>query len=75
MLVVAPEARGVGVGRALAEACLARARRDEAEIFALHTSPIMSIALPMYLRMGFRFHSAAPKIHGVDYNLYTKDLR
>lgn len=75
MLVVSPGARGFGVGRALAEECLDRARRDRAKLFALHTSPIMSVALPMYLRMGFEFRSAVPKIHGVEYNLYTKALR
>ncbi len=74
VLVVSPHARGFGVGRALAEECLARARRDRAELLALHTSPIMSVALPMYLRMGFQFHSAVPSIHGVAYSLYIKSL-
>ena len=74
MLVVAPHSRGLGVGRALAEECLVRARRDGAQLFALHTSPIMSVALPMYLRMGFQLHSEVPSIHGVAYNLYTKAL-
>lgn len=75
MLVVSPSARGHGAGKALAEECLARARRDGAALFALHTSPIMSVALPMYLRMGFELHSPVPSIHGVEYNLYTKALR
>lgn len=74
MLVVSPRARGVGVGRALAEECLERARRDKAELFALHTSPIMSVALPMYERMGFRFLRDAPVIHGVRYGIYVKSL-
>src|SRR3954454_8483913 len=38
MLVVAPDSRGRGIGRALAAECLARARRDGASVFALHTS-------------------------------------
>ena len=74
MLVVAPEARGLGVGRALAEECLARATRDGAGRFALHTSELMQVALPMYQRMGFRWHSAAPDIHGVKYGVYIKEL-
>ncbi|MFD2367865.1 GNAT family N-acetyltransferase [Pseudoduganella sp. GCM10020061] len=74
MLVVAPEARGNGIARALAEECLARARRDGAEVFALHTSPIMEVALPMYLRMGFRRLRTAPLIHGVDYDVYVLSL-
>lgn len=75
MLVVAPQARGAGVGRILAEECLARARRDQAVVFALHTSPIMAVALPMYERMGFRFRCSAPAIHGVPYGVYVKSLR
>lgn len=74
MLVVAPEARGQGVGRALAEECLARARRDGADCFALHTSELMHVALPMYQRMGFRRIAPAPDIHGVNYSVYRKDL-
>ena len=74
MLVVAPGARGHGVGRALAEECLARARRDGAASFALHTSELMQVALPMYQRMGFSWHAAAPDIHGVKYGIYLNDL-
>ena len=74
MLVVAPEARGLGIAHALAEECLARGRRDGAHVFALHTSPIMEVALPMYLRMGFRRHRTAPLIHGVDYDIYLLPL-
>lgn len=74
MLVVTPSARGCGVGRALAEACIARARRDHAPLFALHTSSIMQVALPMYEHMGFTFLRAAPAIFGVAYGIYVKPL-
>lgn len=74
MLVVDPDARGRGIARKLSEECLARARRDGAHVFALHTSPIMEVALPMYLRMGFRRHRTAPLIHGVDYDIYLLPL-
>lgn len=74
MLVVSPAMRGRGVGRLLAEECLRRARRDGASVFALHTSPIMAVALPMYLRMGFRLHRSVPPIHGVRYDVYLKVL-
>lgn len=74
MLVVAPDARGLGVGRALAEECIARGRRDGAAVFALRTSELMSVALPMYQRMGFKWHAAAPPIHGVIYGIYLKQL-
>ena len=74
MLVVDPAFRGKGVGRALSEACTARARRDGSPVIALHTSPIMSVALPMYLKMGFVKAHDVPPIFGVAYAVYTKAL-
>ena len=74
MLVVDPDARGLGAGRALTEACVARARRDLAPEIALHTSPIMTVALPMYIRMGFEWHRDAPAVYGVPYAVYLKRL-
>ena len=74
MLVVDPAFRGKGIGRALSEACIARARRDDAPVIALHTSQIMSVALPMYLKMGFVKAHDAPPIFGVAYAVYTKAL-
>ena len=74
MLVVDPAARGHGLGRALTEECIRRARRDKAPIIALHTTPIMTVALPMYLRMGFDLHDKAPPIYGVPYAVYTMAL-
>jgi len=74
MLVVEPSMRGHGLGRALTEECIRRARCDKAPIIALHTTPIMTVALPMYLRMGFKFHDEAPPICGVPYAIYTMAL-
>jgi len=74
MLVVDPAFRGKGIGRALSDECIARAKRDGSPIIALHTSPIMSVALPMYLRMGFVKAYDAPPIFGVAYAVYTKTL-
>jgi ribosomal protein S18 acetylase RimI-like enzyme len=74
MLVVDPTSRGSGVGRALTEECMNRARRDGSRVIALHTSPIMTVALPMYLRMGFRLVREAPPIYGVPYAVYLKHL-
>ena len=53
LLTVAPAARGLGIGKALAVHCveLARGRRHRQVI--IHTSPPMAIAWPMYERMGF----------------------
>jgi ribosomal protein S18 acetylase RimI-like enzyme len=74
MLVVDPTTRGRGLGRALTDACIARARRDGATVIALHTSPIMTVALPMYRRLGFEQVREAPPIHGVAYAVYLKSL-
>jgi GNAT superfamily N-acetyltransferase len=74
MLVVDPAFRRKGIGRALSDECIARAKRDGSPIIALHTSPIMSVALPMYLKMGFAKAYDAPPIFGVAYAVYTKAL-
>jgi ribosomal protein S18 acetylase RimI-like enzyme len=74
MLVVAPDARRQGIGRALVECCVQRALRDRAEILALHTADIMQAALSMYRRNGFGFYADAAEIHGVKYKVYTKVL-
>ena len=74
MLVVDPAFRGKGIGRVLSNECIARAKRDGSPVIALHTSPIMSIALPMYMKMGFVKAYDAPPIFGVAYAVYTKAL-
>jgi GNAT superfamily N-acetyltransferase len=53
LLAVAHEARGRGVGRALVEECIRRARRDGASALGLHTSRSMATAMQLYQRMGF----------------------
>lgn len=53
LLAVAPGARGLGVGRALVEECVRRARRMGATELGLHTSRSMEVAVGMYERMGF----------------------
>jgi GNAT superfamily N-acetyltransferase len=74
MLVVDPAFRGKGLGHALTAECIARAKRDGSPMIALHTSPIMNVALPMYLKMGFARAYDAPPIFGVAYAVYTKEL-
>jgi ribosomal protein S18 acetylase RimI-like enzyme len=74
MLIVDPAARGSGVGRALTEEFIKRARQDGSGVIALHTSPIMTVALPMYLRMGFQLLREAPPLFGVPYAVYVKHL-
>ncbi len=74
MLSVDPIARGRGIGRLLAEECVRRARRDGAAQIALHTSPVMQVALGMYLRMGFTHERDIVDRHGVHYALYSLRL-
>ena len=53
LLAVAPEARGLGVGRVLVEECVRRAHRAGAAELGLHTSASMRVAMRLYERMGF----------------------
>jgi len=53
LLAVAPEARGLGVARALMDECVRRARAMGAAELGLHTSASMRAAMRMYERMGF----------------------
>lgn len=71
MLVTRPADRNKGIGRRLTEECIQRARRDQADCIALHTSPVMSVALPLYLRMGFVMDRELPSIAGAPYARYV----
>jgi GNAT superfamily N-acetyltransferase len=53
LLAVAPAARGQGVGQALMEECIRRARRAGASVLTLHTSSVMEAAIRIYERIGF----------------------
>jgi GNAT superfamily N-acetyltransferase len=53
LLAVAPDARGQGVGTALMQECIRRARQIGAPMLTLHTTEIMQTAMRLYERMGF----------------------
>lgn len=53
MLAVASELRGRGIGTALLNECIRRARASGASDLGLHTSGSMDVAIRMYERMGF----------------------
>jgi ribosomal protein S18 acetylase RimI-like enzyme len=53
LLAVSPGARGLGVGRALVDECVRRARAAGAADLGLHSSKSMRAALRMYEQMGF----------------------
>lgn len=71
---VVPKARGHGIGQALLDECLRRARRDDAELIALHTTPVMEAAQRLYRRAGFGTVRHLPIMFGVPYVLMTKPL-
>lgn len=54
LLAVAPEARGLGAGRALAARCVELAREDHLGQVIIHTTHAMKVAWGMYEKMGFR---------------------
>ncbi|HJT15029.1 MAG TPA: GNAT family N-acetyltransferase [Dongiaceae bacterium] len=53
-LAVDPEARGRGIGRQLAEACVLRAWRMGRQVLALHCVEFQEVARKLYLSMGFQ---------------------
>lgn len=53
LLGVPPAFRGKGIGRALTDECIRRARADGAPVVGLHTTTLMDVARAMYQRMGF----------------------
>ena len=77
MLGVRPEARGRGIGQALMDACIERARADGRDRLVLVTTGVFKHAARLYLRNGFRRarerdFAPEPSIHLRGYEL---DLR
>lgn len=54
LLAVRPDCRRWGIGRALTQECLRRARRHGARAVGLHTDSRMPIAARLYSQLGFR---------------------
>ena len=74
MLAVSPEHRGRGVGSALAQWCVDRAREQGCTAVVLSTLPEMATAHRMYERMGFvrapeRDWWPHPRVHLIVYLL------
>jgi ribosomal protein S18 acetylase RimI-like enzyme len=76
MLAVEPDARGQGIGQALVEECIRRAREQGKTRISLYTRPFMTAAHRMYERLGFK------RVRGLDWEYepgewlyaYAKDL-
>ncbi len=76
MLGVAPAAQGHGVGRALVDACVERARQTGRRRVVLHTGTWMQAAQRMYERIGFRREPAGDwqPLPGTQLLCYVLDL-
>jgi len=77
MLAVRPDSRGYGIGRALVQTCIDRARSAGVRRLVISSEPTMQAAHRLYAAMGFR-----PKpdrdwspLPGVDLRCYILDLR
>ncbi len=66
LLVVASSARGLGIGKALAEECVQRARNKGRSQVVIHTTESMKVAWKMYERMGFQ--------HSLDLDFFQHSL-
>lgn len=54
LLAVAPEARGLGIGKLLTRACIDKAQKDGNRQLIIHSTEFMKIAWKMYEKMGFK---------------------
>ena len=75
MLSTHPAARGRGIGQLLVGECIRRARRDQCTTLALTTTTINTVALKMYLKMGFLLHSEGPPVADFPAGLYILNLK
>jgi ribosomal protein S18 acetylase RimI-like enzyme len=78
MLAVDPTRHGRGVGRALTQACIERARSDGRRRLVLHTSDWMPAAKHLYESLGFQRDPAldfspAPSVELIGYSLNLAD--
>ena len=64
-MAVDPGRRRQGVARSLAEECICLAKRDGADVLGLFTSPAMTTAFALYLKMGFQRERAMAPVMGM----------
>ena len=74
-MMVRPEARGQGAGRALVTACIARARQARGlEMLTLSVTSGNLAALALYEAAGFRRYGRMPRAMKLDGRYHDKDL-
>lgn len=54
LLAVATDARGLGIGKILTQACIEKARLQKQQQVVIHTTMAMQTAWKMYEKMGFK---------------------
>ena len=74
LLVVHPQHRGKGLGKALTAACIARAHQDNAGAIGLFTSELMQPAHNVYRKLGFQLESELPPRYGIRYFRFVLPL-
>jgi len=74
-LAVLPSSRGRGIGRMLTQECIDRARREGADAISLTTAEMMTVARPMYERMGFVKETELGQRFGVKHARYVLKLK
>lgn len=72
-LAVDPEARGLGIGKALSVYCIERAKNTGQEKLIIHSTRAMAVAWEMYLKIGFKrakyldFNGNSINVYGFEY--------
>ncbi len=74
-LAVSPLHRGKGIGLRLTRECIDRARKDGASSIGLTTAEMMTVARPMYERLGFIKESDLGERFGVEHARYVLKLK
>lgn len=74
-VTVDPDFEGQGIGSKLTVTCIDKARQDEEQIVALHTSELMDKARHIYECLGFKRLREIDSRLGKRYWLYRLDLR
>jgi ribosomal protein S18 acetylase RimI-like enzyme len=74
-LAVSPLHRGKGIGRRLTRECIDRALKDGADSIGLTTAEMMTVARPMYERLGFIKEADLGERFGVKHARYVLKLR
>jgi ribosomal protein S18 acetylase RimI-like enzyme len=75
MLGIARDARGVGAGRALVNACIERARQHGCSVMTLNTTNLMTTAQHLYESLGFIRGADEPICPGLVLLSYSRALR